>query len=36
VRLTAAGRAGLLDAFGVDLAAHEPALAAAAKVPLRA
>jgi DNA-binding transcriptional ArsR family regulator len=37
VRLTAAGRSGLLDAFGVDLAEHEPGVAAAAaKVPLRA
>ena len=36
VRLTASGRAGLLDAFGVELAEYEPSTAAAAKVALRA
>jgi hypothetical protein len=34
--LTASGRAGLLDAFGVELADYELSTAAAAKIALRA
>jgi DNA-binding transcriptional ArsR family regulator len=36
LRLTTAGRSGLRDSFGVDLADQEPCTAAPAKVPLRA
>jgi hypothetical protein len=36
VRLTALGHAGLRDAFGVELAEHELAVAADGKVALRA